>query len=640
MASQRQGRPALRQEDVEQAESTDSAVQEQPQAGQTRGGDETREGSSPAAPAPEALVNPLEWRELYHWRELAALHDPPRTRTIGGSLTLESDAIDSWDPFAAWDPEIEAAQSGHLLPLVYSRLVELDVSDSSDAHRTLIQGDLAPGWEWPDPTTLVFPLRPGVYWPEGSPTEGRPLDAVDVATSHAALMEPGRRQAPIYEAVERIEAYAGDEDRGVVFHLRHSSAPLLNQMTSPWQVVLPAEIASGTQRIDLSQRSVGSGPFTLRRSDGRSSWVLTRNPTYGRADAEGLLLPYLDEVRGEGYPFRDQVAGTAPGSARWAAWESGAAQAIALDGPADAERALSYHPDSQLQVTPPSPSGGSHFSFRSLTDGPFADVRVRAALSMALHRGNLAALAYDGFAAPDAAQNWTFFPATGDSSGGLREWPWEEDELGGARQYDPNQALALLSAAGYSEEQPLALGVDMPPSVNPAGQPYDPGAHRIAELVAQQWEQYLFGAVEVRRLERVWAQFTDSQGSLWFIPEPDPAVDLVFQDPADVDVYDADADDLAYGSVHSAGRFNRAGINDPEIDEWATAQRRALDPLERADLLERIRLKEQDEVWRLLLINPYGVRVRRAHVFNLVDTYYAKSLQLAPDQLKHVRVES
>jgi len=589
---------------------------------------------------PEDLVNPLEWRERYHWRNLAAPHDPLSAPTIGGALTLESAAVDSWDPFAAWEPEIEAAQAGHLLPLVYRRLVELDIADRTDVHRTLVQGDLAVWGEYPDATTLVFPLRPGVLWPEDSPMQGRPLDAADIALSYEALREAGRRQANVYQAVERINSGWADGDGLVAFYLREPSAPLLPQMTSPWHVVLPADIVSGTQSVDLSQRSLGNGPFHLKLSDGRSNWVLTRNPTYGRADAEGLLLPYLDEVRGEGYRFRDQVAGTEPGSARWAAWESGVAQAVKLDGPSDAERALLTHPDSQLQVTPPNPSGGSQFSFRSLTDGPFADVRVRRALSMALHRSNLAALAYEGFAAPDAAQNWTFSSDTGDSSGWLREWPWEEDELGEAQLYDPNQALALLSAAGYSAENPLALGVDMPPSVNPAGQPYAPGAHRIAEFVAEQWEQYLFGAVDVRRLERVWAQFTDSRGSLWFVPEPDAAVDLVFQDPADVDIYDADADDLAYGSMHSAGRFNRAGIDDPEIDEWATAQRRALDPLDRADLLERIRLKEQDEVGRILLVNPYGVRVRRANVFNLVDTYYAKSLQLAPDQLKRVWVES
>lgn len=635
MDSDRQSRAILTQEDFEQEQ---GAVQQQAQPrqrGRTQA-DGTLQQSAQTASAPEQFVDPLEWRERYHWRKLAALHDPVRTPTIGGALTIESDAVSGWDPFAAWEPELDAAQSGHLLPLVYSRLVELDVSDRSDAHRTLVRGDLAAGWEWLDATTLNFALRPGSRWPEGSPTEGRPLDAGDVALSYDALKQPGLRQAPIYEAVERIEANPGAGDGAVVFHLREPSAPLLNQMTSPWQVVLPAEIVSGGQPIDLSQRSVGNGPFRLKISDGRSTWVVIRNPAYSRTDDHGLALPYLDEVRGEEYAFRDQVARTASGTARWTAWESGSAQAVKLDGVADARRALEAQPEAQLQVTPPSPAGGPYFSFRSLSEGPFADVRVRVALSMALHRGNLAALAHEGFAAPDAAQNWTFFPDPDQNPAGLREWPWAESELGEAQRYDPNQALALLGAAGFDEEQPLRLGVDMPPALNPVGQPYDPGAHRIAEFVAEQWEQYLFGAVDVRRMERIWTQFTDAQGSLWFIPEPDPAVDLVFRDPADAGIYDADADDLAYGSMHSAGRFNRAGINDPEIDQWAVAQRQALDPQERADLLERIRLKEQDQVWRILLVNPYGVRVRRGNVFNLLDTYYAKSLHLAPDQLKRV----
>ena len=517
---------------------------------------------------------------------------------------------------------------------MYSRLVELGVSDQSDAHRTLVRGDLAVGWEWLDAATLSFSLHPGINWPDGMPTDGRPLDAGDVASSYAAMMEPGRRQAPIYEAVEQIEPHVGEGGQAVVFRLREPSAPLLNLMTSPWHVVLPSELVSGSQSLDLTQRSIGSGPFELKLSDGRSNWVVTRNPSYSRTDADGFGLPYLDEVRGEDYSFRDQVARAAPGDAKWAAWDSGTAQAIALNGPADAQRALQSQPDAQLQVTPPNPSGGPHFTFRSLTDGPFADVRVRAALSMALHRRNLAALMYDGFASLDAAQNWTFFRDSGESSSGLREWPWEDDELGEDRHFRPDQALALLSAAGYSEENPIEVNVDMPPSLNPAGNPYDPGPQRIAKFVIEQWEQYLSGVVTVRRLERVWAQFTDSQGGIWFIPEPDPAVDLLFQDPAEVETYDADADDLAYGSMHSSGRFNRAGINDPEIDAWAVAQRQALDPLERADLLEHMRLKEQDHLWRILLVNPYGVRVRRANVFNLLDAYCAKSVHLAPDQLK------
>ena len=587
---------------------------------------------------PEDLVDPIEWRERYHWRKLAALHDPPRAPTSGGTLTIESAAVANWDPLAAWESDTTIAQSGHLFPLAYSRLVELDISDRSDSHQTLVQGDLAWTWEIPDVSTLIFPLRAWMNWPEDSPSEGRPLDANDVTLSYNTLREPGRRQAPIYDAVDRIDTNDDAYGDSVVFRLREPHVPLISRMTSPWHVVLPAEVISGSQPVDLSQRSVGTGPFKLKLSDGRSNWVLTRNPAYSHTDADGLALPYLNEVRGEDYSFRDQVGHSSLEGARWAAWDDNLAQAIELDTIADARRALLSQPDAQLQVTPPNPSGGGHFTFASLNDGAFADIRVRRALSMALHRGNLAALAHDGFATPDAAQNWTFFR---DQSGGseLREWPWDETELGDAQRYDPNQALELLSAAGYSEDNPLPLGIDMPPAVNPAGLPYDPGAHRIAEFVADQWEQYLFGVVEARRLERIWTQFTDSQGSLWFVPEPDPAADLIFQDPAELDIYDADADDLAYGAMNSTGRFNRAGIDDAEIDQWTVDQRRDYDYLRRADVLERIRLKEQEQVWRILLVNPYGVSVRRASVLNLVDTYYAKTLHLAPDQLKRVWIE-
>ncbi|MCY3732780.1 MAG: ABC transporter substrate-binding protein, partial [Chloroflexi bacterium] len=481
--------------------------------------------------------------------------------------------------------------------------------------------------------------RTGIMWPEDAPMYGRPLHAADVALSYEALREAGRRQARVYEAVDRIDVNQTDFGESVVFSLREPSAPLLNQMTSPWHVVLPAEVVSGAESVDLSQRSLGNGPFQLEQSDGRSNFVVTRNPSYDRMEFDGYPMPYLDQVRGEDYSIRNQANRDAPGSARWSAWESGVAQAIQLDGVGDVRRAREAQPDAQLQVTPPTPSGGGHFTFRSLTDGPFADVRVRAALSMALHRGSLAASVYGGLAAPDTAQNWTFFRDPQQTRYvALREWPWEEEELGEAQRYDPNRALGLLSAAGYSEGHPLQFGIDMPAALNPAGDPYDPGPHRLAEFVVEQWEQHLHGVMDVRRFERSWARFTDSRSDMRFRPEANPAVDLVFRDPADVEIYDVDADDLAFGSMHSTGRFNRAGINDPEIDEWAVAQRQTLDATERVKPLERMRLKEQDHIWRILLVNPYGVHIRRDHVLNLLGTYYAKTLHLAPDQLKRTRI--
>ena len=68
----------------------------------------------------------------------------------------------------------------------------------------------------------------------------------------------------------------------------------------------------------------------------------------------------------------------------------------------------------------------------------------------------------------------------------------------------------------------------------------------------------------------------------------------------------------------------------------AEAQRQALDPLERSDLLEQIRQREAEEVWRLHLVNPYALSVRREYVFDKVDTYFAKSIEQRPRQLERV----
>ena len=86
--------------------------------------------------------------------------------------------------------------------------------------------------------------------------------------------------------------------------------------------------------------------------------------------------------------------------------------------------------------------------------------------------------------------------------------------------------------------------------------------------------------------------------------------------------------------MHSGAAAYWGGIDDAEIDEWGVAQRRATDPLERSELLERIRLKEAEQVWRLHLVNPYGLAVRREHVFNLVDSYFSKNVETLPKQLE------
>ena len=71
-ASQGQGRLVLTQEDGEQTQSAEPTGPQQPGARQSQRDAAAQQSS--AVPAREDLVNPLEWRERYHWRELAALH--------------------------------------------------------------------------------------------------------------------------------------------------------------------------------------------------------------------------------------------------------------------------------------------------------------------------------------------------------------------------------------------------------------------------------------------------------------------------------------------------------------------------------------------------------------------------------------
>ncbi len=587
---------------------------------------------------PTAVIDPIEWRERYHWRHLSELPGQMRGPQVGGELHIDSQAMRNWNPFAIDPPTVDPDDVGHLLPLVYSQLVIAEAGDQTHAHRTQVGGNLASGWEWVDSRTLIFTLSDGVAWTDHAPMNGRPLAARDVQACLDAFRQPPMRQADTYDAVQRVDAH--DADRTVALHLAHPAAYLLNKMTSPWQVIVPSELVVDPDLIDWSQQTRGTGPFKLALSVANSEWELERNDAYFKRDADsGMQLPYLNAVRGTDFDFVEAViaAGGSESVAvlgtRSSNWEAGELGSIRLSGAGDAQTAIEGVPSAALQVTPPSPGGGTHYTFRSLSDDPYRDVRVRQALSMALDRNAISRELHNGFAAADCAQNWTFVTDR-SSDWGTREWPWEIGELGPHFEHNPESARGLLAAAGYTASSPLTVKVDVPAATLPTGVPA-PTDSVIARLTAQTVSHFRLAlgvqaAIEPR--ERHWAQRIDDAGQVWLEQQPDPEANLIYRTVGPV--YDADPDDLAYACMHSNGRLNRAGINDPEIDEWSAQQRQAVDQAERSELLERIRRRESEQVWRVFTVNPYGIQARRENVFNLVQTYFAKSLHLAPMQLE------
>ena len=610
------------------------APQEQAAADQARqaAGQEEAVGVGAAS-----VVDPLEWREKYHWRHLSERSAEQGAPRRGGELRVDASRGFGWSPFEAGARFY--GQSVQLAPLLYSQLVSASADDDTHAHRTQIEGDLATAWEFADELTLVFSLEDGVAWPDWSPTNGRELTAGDVQASLDVFRQPGALQVDAYADLAGVEA--DDGEGTVALRLARPASYLLNSMIAPQHVIIPSELAADPGLIDWSQQARGTGPFRIHLSGGNELFELKRNESYfKRAARTGAQLPYLDGVRGLNFWLLEaMVAAGAPDAlgSRAVNWERGELHALSAAGVAEAQAMLELQPDAVMQVAPPIPGSGLQYRFRSFADGPFRDVRVRQALSMSLDREALARNIYQGLAAADCAQNWTF-AADGSTDWGMREWPWALDELGAHFGHAPAAARELLAAAGYSDAEPLPVALDAPPTVLPTGDPTPESSQsRLIEGIAGQLRESLGGAAAVELLPRTFEQTDLGDGRSGLLAVPNPEAALVYDAfGAATAAWPADPDDFAYGAMHSGGRLNSAGIDDPQIDDWSDAQRRIYDAGERSELLERIRTREAEQVWRLFSVAPYQIQIRRGAVRNFSAPYFGSALGAAPRQLERV----
>lgn len=572
-------------------------------------------------------VDPLEWRERYHWRNLPRPGALPRP---GGELALSTPGPAVWSPIPLG---LDRATGGglSLLPLLYGRLVGLAAGDGIDAHRRIIQGDLAESWETPDETTLVFRLRRGVIWPESGDAGGRELSAGDVRAMHEMYREPEALQSRVYRAVASIEA---DDAAGTVaFSLAEPSAPLLSEMAGPEHVVMPPGWTPADAGTTGSAQAPppGTGPFRFAEGlEPYGSWRLDRNPEYSRGGAgSGRALPRLDAVRGGLLPDGN-AGGPRPCIARrqvWEAWLDGGLDAMVLESPGEVAASLERHPDAAVQVTAPIPDGGWTLEFPS-GGVETADPRVRRALSMALDRGELARALHHGLAAPDCGMDWTL---SADGGGGWREWPWTAEELGSSYRFDPAGARALVEAAGYSETVPLRIGLGTP-AMNQETQ-YAAHEERVrAEAATQAWRAAFGPLARVETLTWVlgFNVRVNAESGRRFAAGRNVNVSLApppsrFGTGAELAWFRAPAD--------AAFQAPPLETEDGELRRLSAQQRRMLDPIERSGVLERIRERRAELMGTIHLVNPYGLHMRRGDVFNLAATYFAHDPAGAPGQL-------
>ena len=607
---------------------------------------------APAAETVETLT-----RERLHGRNLSYAPGRADGPMHGGSLRMHAFEPAYWSPLEDnqrhyFDSVLRWTSTSSLLPLVYSQLVTLGGDDEIDPHHDRIEGDLAASWEWPEPTALVFQLHPEAIWPDALPLSGGlPVTAWDVATSlqtYRSQTEPNRAQrlASTYEAVDSIEPL---NDLTLRLNLSQASVPLLRRMTGPQHVVLPPEVLDKADDVDIDTVGIGSGPFQITSSQddyGRSGqmtairmdreqilggWTATANPHYWKRDAAGRRLPYLATVYGRPadtwFPVemkRQELAD----------WRFGRVDLVSpeLDS---LNAAAAAHGDAVAQVTAPRPGGGPLSRFTRLPQSPFADPRLRLAFSLALDRRAFVDRHHGGQAALDCGMNWTF---TYDQQGQRREWPWSDREVGQTYRPDADEAAALLHSAGYDAANPLSISIDQFRNDGEEGVTVFSNILQPAVLNScqQQWKQLFGDALQIQRVVRSVNIFDFAAGFTDYLSHGADAVDLHFAPYASE--REVEPDELTYVQLHSEGAGNYSGISDPLLDELCELQRTEVDPIARSELLEDIRWREQEQVWRLHLINPYGAMARRGYVYNYADTYFGHTLEMHPKRLERTWV--
>ncbi|MCL1898321.1 MAG: ABC transporter substrate-binding protein, partial [Micrococcales bacterium] len=290
--------------------------------------------------------------------------NPGRELAEGGTFTM---AV-AGDPGSLNPLNNTLTASTWLFRFLYDALIYRDADGS-------VQGDLAESWEF-DGTTAVFKIREGVTCSDGSA-----FTPSVIAKSFAYLKDPENASVMIGAVIPNRDFTFEADDEANTFTLTLGSpfGLLIDEMS-----FLPLPCGAGADNPNgLTTTSSGSGPFVLTEVVPNTSFTMTKRDGYtwglngGRTDAPGMP---------------DTVVMTVVSTESTAAnlLINGQANAAVINGP-DADRVRAAGATSELVVT-----GDVAIVFNQTEGHPGADRDVRLALTQALDRGEVGAIATQG----------------------------------------------------------------------------------------------------------------------------------------------------------------------------------------------------------------------------------------------------
>ena len=280
------------------------------------------------------------------------------------------------------DPTTKALSAG-----VYGGLVGVVGSTFANQPVLGVQPDLADSWEiQPDGLKYTSHIRPDAMITEPI---NRPMDSGDVLYSfnhHQGLdgLEPAPERGQFAAAIGGWEAV---DASSFVINMTRPQASFMDRLADIFTItMMPVESRPGGS-FDPANTMIGYGPFMLESADADTGYTLKRNPNWWQAKAPGLDIPWFDGVE----------ATVVPSSAnRLLQLKSGSVDYAGNQDPNSLPE-LQEEVGDALKIWPYKALGWGLLAFGDPRDGsaPWAEVRVRRAISLALDRDPLDEVVYN-----------------------------------------------------------------------------------------------------------------------------------------------------------------------------------------------------------------------------------------------------
>jgi peptide/nickel transport system substrate-binding protein len=321
---------------------------------------------------------------------------------------------------------------------------------------TLLSGELAETWEFPDSETIIFNLHKGIYYQDRAPANGRELTADDVVWNIRMQFN--------YSGLWNSMTYPPDEPAEVTDRMLPGDPRRPTKVTALDRYTVEIKVPADSQAImfleigdnlytnppecwteddgwqDWSE-VVGSGPFLLADYVVGSTITYTKHTRYFEYDPLNpeYRMPYIDTLKLLIIPDRSSLL---------AAFRTGQLDVLRGFGAAtieEAEDVMVRCPD--VQYTTRLTNGSVLAGRMDKPELPFDDLRVRQAMNLAVNQqeilddyleGKGVMLGYPYLPTPEYSKFYT----------PLEEMPEDVKML---FEYDPDRAIELLEDAGYPD---------------------------------------------------------------------------------------------------------------------------------------------------------------------------------------------